>query len=289
MYALCRERVSVNRFSQLYLERGVPIRDSARFRHRLAAYFGERLDKEHNFDCRQTFERETGTAVPFSGTRWVFADVFKKAELRDVLDAITIVFLVLTAKSWPRQASQWRAFVARAMQEENLGYRLDEMCVVHFHVDQEFERNRASTLSVLELPSYGAVRASFEDAYRHLDADPQDTKAACRSIFESIETMAKLIVPGADRLTRNLCVQKLKEACISVAPADATEREVLANMFTSLGYWVEAMHDYRHGQRSHDPVSPSEELAVLALSMGTALLRQLGVYAARMPHLAAAA
>lgn len=279
----------MNRFSQLYLERGVPSRDSARFRHRLAAYFGERLDKEHNFDCRQAFERETGIAVPFIGSRWVFADVFKKAELRDVLDAITIVFGVLTEKSWHRPASSWRAFVARAMHEENLGYRLDEMCVVHFHVDQEFERNRASTLSVLELPPYGAVRASFEDAYRHLDSDPQDTKAACRSIFESIETMAKLIVPGADRLTRNLCVQKLKEACVSVAPADATEREVLANMFTSLGYWVEAMHDYRHGQRSHDPVSPSEELSVLALSMGTAFLRQLGVCAARMPHLAAAA
>ncbi len=279
----------MDRFSQLYLERGVPSRDSARFRHRLAAYFWERLDKDHNFDCRQVFERETGAAVPFSGTRWIFADVFKKSELRDVLDAITITFAVMQQKGYHQQALSWRAFVGRTMHEENVGYRLDEKCVAHFHVDQEFERNRASTLSVLELPHFGAVRASFEDAYRHLDSDPQDTKAACRSIFESVETIAKLIVPGADRLTRNLCVQKLKEACVDTAPDDATEREVLANMFTSLGYWVEAMHDYRHGQRSHAPVSPSEELAVLALSAGTAFLRQLGQSAARMPHLVAAA
>lgn len=279
----------MDRFSQLYLERGVPSRDSARFRHRLAAYFWERLDKEHNFDCRQAFERETGTAVPFSGSRWVFANVFKNAELRDVLDAITIVFDVMQEKGWYRPAASWRDFVIRAMHEENVGYRLDEQCVAHFHVDQEFERSRASTLSVLELPLFGAVRASFEDAYRHLDSDPQDTKAACRSIFEAVETMAKLIVPGADRLTRNLCVQKLKEACVGIAPDDATEREVLANLFTSLGYWVEAMHDYRHGQRSHSPVMPSEELSVLALSAGTAFLRQLAQFAVRMPHLATAA
>lgn len=276
--------MTVNRFSQLYLERGAPSRDSERFRHRLAAFFWEWFDKDYNFACRQAFERETGIGVPFIGSRWVFAEVFKKAELRDVLDAITIVFNVLSAKGLQRSALSWRDFVVRAMHEENLGYRLDDKCVVHFHVDQEFERNRASTLTVLELPYYGAVRASFEDAYRHLDSDPQDTKAACRSIFESVETMAKLILPGADRLTRNLCVQKLKGACIDVASTDATECEVLGNIFTCLGYWVDAMHDYRHGQRSHDPVSPSEELAVLAISTGTAFLRQLGVYAARMSH-----
>lgn len=275
----------MNRFSQLYLERGVPSKDSVRFRNRLTAIFWEQFHKNHGFECRLAFERETGTTVPFIGSHWIFAEVFKQAELRDVLDAITIVYDVLIAKGLHRDAIYWREFVRRAMHEENVGYRLEDNCVVHFQIDQEFERNRVSTLAVLELPYFGAVRASFEDAYRHLDSDPQDTKAALRSIFESIETMAKLIVPGAERLNKNLCIQKLKDVCVNVAPSDLTEREVVGNMFTSLAHWVDAIHDYRHGQRSHDPVAPSEELAVLAVSTGTAYLRQLGLYAARIPDL----
>jgi hypothetical protein len=264
----------VDRFSQLYLERGEPTRDSVRFRHRLASFFGEFLSEHYGFPCRLVFERETGTKVPMRGMGWHFPDVFKDAELRDMLDAITITFSVLLAKQNARLARQWREFVARAMREENVGYRVDELCVVHFHVDEEFERNRAATLGALEAPQFGGVRAAFEDAYRHLDAAPRETKAAARSMFEALEITAKLIVPSADRLNRSLCVQKLKDACIVVA-RDPTEQRVLGDLFTSLGYWVEAVHDYRHGQRVHEPVAPSDETAVLILSTGTAFLRHL--------------
>jgi hypothetical protein len=198
----------MTRFSQLYLERGAPTRDSSRFRHRLGAYFSENLSEHHNFDCRQHYERETGSPVPWTGSSWVFSEVFRRAELRDVLDAITITHNVLVKKGFTRPALLWKQFVGRVMHEENVGYRVDDHCVIHYHVDEEFERNRASTLSVLDLQQLGAVRSCFEDAYRHLDSDPRDTKAAVRSIFEALESAAKLIVPTADRLTRNLCVQK---------------------------------------------------------------------------------
>jgi hypothetical protein len=278
----------MSRFSQLYLERGQPTRDSERFRNRLAAYFEDKFDNPTAFACSQAYERETGSVTPRSQGYIDFGRVFKQAELRDLLDAITIVHDLLVSKRILSTAHSWRQFVARVMHEENVGYQVDDDCVVHYHVDEEFERNRAACMAAVELPQLGAVRAAFEDAYRHLDADPQDTKAAARSMFESLEIIAKLIVPTADRLTRNLCVQKLKEACLAVAPQDTTEQAVLGNLFSSLGYWVEAVHDYRHGQRAQEEVAPSEEAAVLIISGGTAFLRQLALSASRMPHITAA-
>lgn len=273
----------VERFSQLYLERGEPTKDSVRLRNRLAAFFDEKVDKQHGFACCQAYERETGVLVPRRAGYRVFAQVFTGADLRDALDAISIVYGVLETERSPLSRG-WAVFVARALHEENVGYRVDGRCVVHYHVDEEFERNRAATVAALELPPLSGVRAAFEDAFRHLDAEPQDTKAAVRSMFEAVEITAKLIVPGAERLNRSLCVQKLKDACLTVSQGDATEQEVASNLFTSLGHWVEAVHDYRHGQRSQERVAPSEEIAVLILSAGTAYLRQLAIYAARMPH-----
>jgi len=246
-----------------------------RFRRRLAAYFGEYVIETHSFYCRQLFERETGGKVPRYGSGWSFPELFKSSELRDVLDAITITFRTLHTYKGVESATRWREFVSRAMREENVGYSLDDKCVVHFYVDQEFERNRAAAVAALDAPQFGGVRAAFDDAYRHLDADPRDTKAAARSIFEALEIMAKLIVPDAPRLTRNLCVQKLREACISAAGVDTTEQRVLGDLFTSLGYWVDGVHDYRHGQPGHESVAPSEQTAVLILSTGTAYLREL--------------
>ena len=54
-------------------------------------------------------------------------------------------------------------------------------------------------------------------------------------------------------------------------------------MCNSLGLWVEAVHNYRHGQRAEEPVAPSVDTAVLILSVGAAHLRQLAGWATREP------
>ena len=59
-------------------------------------------------------------------------------------------------------------------------------------------------------------------------------------------------------------------------------REVLAlhgGMSNSLADWVDALHNYRHGQGVPEPVAPSEELAVYVLSSGAAFARQLADFA----------
>lgn len=269
----------MDRFSQLYLERGAPARDSVRFRNRLGSYFEQYLPGRARA-CIADIERETGVKVPPLGITKFFRD----AEIRDVLDAITIIYSALLAPKYVNgefqfvttdESEGWLLFVSRALHEENVGYQVDERGSVHYHIDEEFERNRASALAVLDAPALNGVRAAFEDAYRHLDS--HDTKAAARSIFESVEIAAKLLVPSADRLTRSLCYQKLKERCLAIAGGDATEQAVLGELFNSLGQWVEAVHDYRHGQASDQRVAPSESTAVLILSAGTAYLRQLAL------------
>lgn len=270
------------RFSQIYLNRGGPTKDSTRFRNRLSAFFSQELFGRYNTPCKSAYEVETGDTVPWVAGSQYFQKVFEKAEVRDVLDAVTLTYRVLHKHLDKSAAAKWREFVIRALQEENLGYRLDNNCVVHFHVDEEFERNRAAALAVIELPEFGAVRSAFEDAYRYLDSERQDTKAAVRSIFEALEVLTKLVVPGTQRLTKNICIQQLRNACLAVCDGDTVEQEVLADLFTSFGYWVEAVHHYRHGQLAHEQVAPSEETAIFILSAGTTFLRQIANFASRI-------
>lgn len=272
----------VDKFSTLYLQRGQSVSDSARLRGRLNALFNQVAERYADV-FRRRFEIETGTSIRWQHGRWQFEEMWRSAEIRDVLDAVTVMYKVIADAEHLTPANmrsgsianEWVAEVGRAMREENVGYTVDKNGVVHFFVDQEFEKNRVSALAGLTGSRLGAVNAAFLDAYRHLDATPPDTKAAVRSMFEALETMSKLIVPSADRLTKNLCNQKLKEAALGAVGGDEVQQEALGQMFASLGYWVEGVHQYRHGQRAEEPVAPDVRTAVLILSSGASHLRHL--------------
>lgn len=152
------------RFSLIYLERSAPVRDSQRFRNRLAAYFGKELDK-YSFEIFNIIKRETGAEILRSHIAFGIPDFFKKNELRDVLDSITLIYSGIN-DDYSHNNKKWKEFVERVFKEENLGYKLDSECVVHYFVDEEFERNRFSALSVLMKPQYAGIRAAYEDAYR---------------------------------------------------------------------------------------------------------------------------
>lgn len=292
------------RFSQIYLDRGPPARDSDRFRRRLAQQFDSLVGGyEKASEFGKFLVSRAGMAVRQSAAGTYYPkEVFLSGEVRDMLDAITLfherlarphaaklhVQQLVSRRRFAEPSTPhprlWLDFVAAAMREENVGYRVDEKCGVHFYVDEQFERNRSATLEVLGSPLLAAARASYEDAFRHLDSNPRDSKAAVRSMFESLEIVAKQIVPGAQRLNRELIEKKLREACLCVASSDATEQGVLKNMFDSLIDWVTGLHSYRHGQASNEPVAPSEELAVYVLSTGSAHVRQLALWFLRMPR-----
>jgi hypothetical protein len=266
------------RFSLIYLDRAAPARDSQRFRNRLTAYYWEHLHKEHSDRIKRAMERDAGIEVPYINN-WGFSvsDVFKKGQLRDLLDSITIVYHQLLIAGWKSSAISWREFVERAFREENVGYTVDNSCGVHYFVDEEFERNRVSTLSILDAPRYGAVRAAFEDAFRHLDSDPRDTKAAVRSIFESMEILTKQMV-DTKNLNRWIVENSLKEKCLASVKDGPIAEAVTSGLFSSIADWVDALHLYRHGQASEEPVAPSEELAIHIISCGSNHIRWLAQF-----------
>jgi len=261
------------RFSLLYLDRSKTLRDSKKFRNRLAALYWESL---HSYEDSivKAIEREIGAKVPFGMSSYIVSQFFEQSELRDLLDSITVIYKTLKDRGQRLVAESWKSFVKRTISEENLGYRLDDECGVHFFVDEEFERNRFSTLTVLEDPQYSGIRAAYDASYKYLDADPIDTKGAVRSMFESIEILVKQMVE-TKILNKWVVENTLKNKCLKAYEADLTAKNVASKMFDGFAQWVDSVHNYRHGQVGNEPVSPPESLAIYIISSGTAFLRWL--------------
>lgn len=196
-----------------------------------------------------------------------------------MLDLITIVHRILIQRNANASADDWHQFVMRTMKEEGMGFRIDDECIVHYYIDEEFELNRIASLKILESQKFLAVKQAFEDAFKYMDSDPPDTKASVRSIFESLEILARLIIPETKNLNRSLVKNQLKNACLQVNDVNKIEKDVIAGMLDGFSEWVEVMHNYRHGQPDLDPISPSEDLAIHILSTGSAYLRQIAMYA----------
>lgn len=261
------------RFSLLYLDRSKLLRDSHRFRNRLAAFYWESLN-DYGSKIAGAIHLEVGADVPVTTYSYNFSDFFKKAELIDLLDSITVIYNAIIRFATSTLAERWKGFVQRALSEENLGYRLDNKCGVHYFVDEEFERNRFSTLSALDSPRYNASRDAYDMAYQYLDNDPIDTKGAVRSIFESIEILVKQMV-STNNLNKWIVENTLKEKCLEAYANDDTARKVISQMFDGLAQWVDAIHNYRHGQADIEPVAPPVNVAVYIISSGTSFLRWL--------------
>jgi hypothetical protein len=262
------------RFSLLYLDRSKTLRDSQRFRNRLAAFYWKVLHQNHEWDIVQAIQLEIGAEVPLGMESYSVHDFIKQSELRDLLDSITVVYKIVKGGPYISLGEKWKSFVGRAISEENLGYRLDDECGVHFFVDEEFERNRFSTLAVLEDPQYSGSRGAYETAYKYLDADPIDTKGAVRSIFESIEILVKQMV-DTKLLNKWVVENTLKIKCLTTYESDPIAKNVASKMFDGFGQWVDSVHNYRHGQVGDEPVSPPENIAIYIISSGTAFLRWL--------------
>lgn len=247
-------------------------------RHRLAETLSDWLDQgiSPRFALSRQIEKELGIDVPSNFSGYQPQEVLRRADLRDVLDAITLTYRVLAASPAPERAKVWQRTVARVFAEENVGYTVDASCGVHYSVDEQFERSRAATVALLGHPDLRAALTAYDDAHRHMDAQPQDTKAAVRSMFEAVEIAARRLCPESRSLNKWLAENTLKERCLALLPGEQTEQRVWATVFDSLAEWVDGLHNYRHGQGVAEPVAPSPALAVEALSSGATYLRVLG-------------
>ena len=265
-------------FSEIYCERGDPEQDSIRFRNRIGYYCQAVLNKHHTAIAR-TIKLRTGASVQsnnnYNGVFYRFEDHFRTIDLRDLKDTITLVYRAVNNEvRGNTDHLKWRQFVRTALHQENLGYRLDEGAGMHYLYDQEFEHNRATALRALDGQRYTGVRSAFDDAFRHLDSDPVDTKAAVRSIFESLEIQVRQMV-GGKNLNKWALENSLQSAILPLYNGDETAQVVVKATLDGLGLWIDGLHSYRHGQAQQEPVAPPLDLAVYTLSNGAAFLRWL--------------
>jgi hypothetical protein len=263
------------KFSQVYLEKGSPLSDSQRMRNRLGAYCWD-FSQAESKDLVRKIHIETGAKIPFSHGSFILSQFFEKCEIRDLLDSITILFKHYHFGSINvYKAPIWHNFVCRVFKEEGAGYRLDELGGVHFYQDEEFERNRVSTIS--GLANQPAVQMAFKKAYSFLDTTSPDTASAIRSVFESLEIMYKHLIKaeGKERLN-SFGVQKhlkgIVQSLLSNKPVELKASEHILDGFCD---WIDAGHMYRHGQKTETTEEPSIEFSVLYISQGAGYLRFL--------------
>jgi hypothetical protein len=269
-------------FTHVYLDRSTTLADSELFRRRLGSYCFSDL-KDYHSGLATFLKKETGISVPWAHGFWNWEGLFTSVRIEYVLNLITLIhrFLKVEARQYSRTgqwislaAQMWHSFVDRALREENVAYCLDAECGVHFLVDEEFHRNRAATIKCLEKPRYAAVRTAYELAHSYLDASPQDTKACVRSAFEALEILTKLIVETKN-LNRWVVENKLTSIAISKHGSDPTAVSVIKGQMAGLADWVHAIHNYRHGQGTEEPIAPPLDLTILWLSTVAANLRYL--------------
>lgn len=262
-------------FSHVYLSGGTLLRDKETFRRRLGAYCQSNFSNQ-NGSMGGFLRTEMGLQIPYRYPNYQFEEFFVSAEIRNVLDAITLIWRFYLLDKYNRNSIEqsWHDFVARALKEENMGYRLDEQCGVHFFVDEAFERNRQSIIPALGQARYAGVLTAFEGAYSALDSEPQDTKQAVRLIFEAVEILAKLMQPKAARLDKQV-IESICDRAKASYDGDKTASSVADKMFAGFVDWMNGLHYYRHGQGVEETVMPPLDIAIFAISNGTGYLRWL--------------
>jgi hypothetical protein len=265
------------RFSHTYLDRGEPTEDSKRMRRRIASLIDSFRDlgKLH-----MAVPGQLGVDVPWGNYGPDWKKFLQECALRDLLDLVTVatreLVLSQTRGFYEHQAQdRWVRQVRQIFAEENVHYTVDNHGGVHFHFDQEFARNRAATIAVLQNPRYANALHAFEGAMAALAKAPPDCKGAIRSVFSAAEGIFRLILPRAPRLAAAE-LNGLAPLLQKHYAQDETAQRTAAKMLNGLRDWIDAAHFYRHEEGVQEGVAqPPLKLAVYIVSTGASHLRWL--------------
>ena len=261
------------RFSHVYIPRGEPFSDSTRMRGRLASL----LQAIENVDLYAFLKAELGIAIPWTyGPDW--NAFIAKAELRDVLDIVTLVHGRLKAVdkyASPKRNESWLRQVRRIFKEEHVGYLVDDDGGVHFAIDAEFAGNQQAAIAALQTPRYANVLNALQAGFSSLDETPANGKAAIRGIFAAAEGLFRLTFVKAHKLGGDEIKRYLKPAIDAVFTGDETSRATTHGVVNSFLDWIVAAHNYRHEPGTQETAQPPLSLAVLMVSQGAAFVRWL--------------
>lgn len=270
-------------YSRIYCVADSPQGDSLRMRFRLAVFvdkLSENLHVHHKFAGE--IEQECGVRVPWLGTCRDWKKFYEQAEIRDVLDSVTHIYTVLSELDKQRRgyvdadAVSWRNFVSRVLAEEHLQYAVGARCEVRFSVDESYGAVRRAALAGLAAEKWGASRAEFDRAYAALDRDSKDTNEAVRAIAASVESCAKVFIGnGTARIGPSEVQKYLRPRVEQSYAGDRVAIDSALQMLKALEDWINASHQYRHGQDGDEAVHAPLDLAVQFLTTGAGFVRWL--------------
>jgi hypothetical protein len=182
------KRPEGQRYTLVYLEKGPPEKDSLNFRARLIAFLSKTYSKFY-FELQRGLRLELGARVPNSDNGYYdLLDFFEKGELNAVLDAITIVYRVLSGNAYTN-AQNWIEFCNRAFSEENIAWKVDARGGVHPLIDAEFQRSTAAAIAGLDDARLVSVRELIETCTKRLDERPPATRDAIGNVYAAVESL----------------------------------------------------------------------------------------------------
>jgi hypothetical protein len=226
-------------------------------------------------DVARLIRSSIGVTVPSFGAALAFGRFFEQAEMRDVLDTITIVWNALYSNGRHSTADRWAADIEHAFRTENLSYRVDAKGGVHRTVDAEFDRNKTSAIGCLDDQRYTAIRSALQAAFDKLERSSPDRKGAARDMFEAAETLTKIMCDTGESLDSTFVEKRLKPLVQKLYGDDPRENSTASRLLSSFSDWVNAAHPYRHGHNSEVPLSLPVDMAIMLMSEGAAFIRWL--------------
>jgi len=262
------------RYSQLYARSREASPDSARARYRVGVLFRETIFNHHGERLASYLSRQLGIPITGDGKRssdWL--EFLRDCRTSDFLDAITMVYRYLFWQIGEESALWWKDVVRQIFAEENLAYVIDDVGGVHPAIDQEFQKNVASVIAMLQPDRYQGIRRLLEIALGHLSADPPNYKQAWGATMSGVEGLLGLMFPQA-RMTADDLERRIQPIVQRAYEGDAAAQKAAQNLLVSFREWIEASQNYRH-QPGGVSVQPPADIAILAISFGASLLRWL--------------
>ena len=263
------------RFTFLYRDRSAKIPDSPRMRMRLAESLNAILSGSHSYNVRSTaslLRQEIGVPV-FAQHGGDIRKVFAELSHDDLLDAVTVIYRGFKPRE-PSRSQMWLEAVEKIFSEELISLSVDMSGGVHFAVDEEFAHGRQLAIDALGQARYNAVADFIHQSHAALDSRPADTRQAVRAMYEAIENLFKLMLPGqVSRLGKSEIDKHLKPKIADVYAGHDLDAAKL--MLSSLSEWVNGMQQYRHAAGVTEPSGPPIDLAILIMSAGSSFLRWL--------------
>ena len=274
---------SGKRFTSVHLEKWEPLEDSGRARARIGHFLEARL---RNYSVVQAVKETFGSGPARNLGDYNWKNYLTGLERRDFLDSIAVIHKAVNnqlnlyssggiADSTEREltdlSTNWVPFCREVFRQEGLAYRIDDLGGVRPLVDAEFQREKHELLRSLSDPRYVNARHHLEAVHDSFGESPPNTRAAIKSVFETVEVLFQLVV--GKKLNRGNIASDLLKKVLDIYAADSPR----AWIYTLRGWadWVDGMQLYRHVQGDQKSPRPSEAFAVYALSTGTAVARAL--------------